>query len=504
MAGIDYSIPGQFKGIQLESPMNAMAQAMQLRGLQEASQMNALRMQEQALKTQETQETSRQRNALAAYLANPKKPTDALELEAGVRKVAPLLADQFIDTQLRRADLGVRTEEHRAKTEENRFKTQQRTAELSKEQFHDAVSDLVSFDTVDQVKAALIRKVAAKQITQEQADQMTARLPKDDAGLSAWQIATTRRLLTPSERLADVRAEKKDVRDEQRLGFEEQRVENEKARLQLEGDRIAEQTRHANAMERIGQAGADRAQLQADETARHNKEMERLRRAEINKPSAIAAPTVTMVLDPNDNTRMLSVDAKTYRGGTLGSLGVIGIAGKEPTVGKKQEARETAQENAGTTIAQLRQSFDQLDKLGGITSTRNQPGSNIMAGISSSGFGQATGRLLGTEAQSERNKIAQTRPLLMTSIMQAMGLSAKQLDSNAELKLWLSAATDPTLDLESNRAALNNLENMLTGKNKSTSKTPAAPSAPAVGTVKDGYKFKGGNPADQNNWEKVK
>jgi len=91
---------------------------------------------------------------------------------------------------------------------------------------------------------------------------------------------------------------------------------------------------------------------------------------------------------------------------------------------------------------------------------------------------------------------------LMTSIMQAMGLSAKQLDSNAELKLWLSAATDPTLDLESNRAALNNLENMLTGKGKN--KTPAAPNAPAVGTVQNNYKFKGGNPADAKNWEKVK
>ena len=39
---------------------------------------------------------------------------------------------------------------------------------------------------------------------------------------------------------------------------------------------------------------------------------------------------------------------------------------------------------------------------------------------------------------------------------------------------------------------------------------PAAPApaprvaAPTVGTVKDGYTFKGGNPADKNNWEKVK
>lgn len=125
MAGIDYSIPGQFKGIQLESPMNAMTQAMQLRGLQESSQMNALRMQEQALKTQETQETSRQRNALAAYLANPKKPTDALELEAGVRKVAPLLADQWVDAQLKRGELEEKINERGFKNFERKFKLYQ-------------------------------------------------------------------------------------------------------------------------------------------------------------------------------------------------------------------------------------------------------------------------------------------------------------------------------------------------------------------------------------------
>ena len=30
-----------------------------------------------------------------------------------------------------------------------------------------------------------------------------------------------------------------------------------------------------------------------------------------------------------------------------------------------------------------------------------------------------------------------------------------------------------------------------------------APGAPPPGHVQDGYRFKGGNPADQNSWEKV-
>ena len=64
MAGIDYNILGQIKPIQLESPMNAMAQAMQLRGLQEASQMNAL-------KAQEYQQQVQERNALAQLMATP-------------------------------------------------------------------------------------------------------------------------------------------------------------------------------------------------------------------------------------------------------------------------------------------------------------------------------------------------------------------------------------------------------------------------------------------------
>jgi hypothetical protein len=210
MAGIDYTIPGQFKGIQIESPMNAMAQAMQLRNLQETSQMNAL-------KTREAQETSRQRNALAQYLANPNRPTDPLQLEADVRNVAPLLADQFVDTQLKRADLGIRTKEHEAKTLEIKTKEEERKRAMSKEQFQEAVSDLVSYDTVDHVLASLEQKVNAGQITQAQKDQVIAGLPQNDSEIPAWQIRTMRGLLTPKERYAEIKAKQDETYNNYRV-----------------------------------------------------------------------------------------------------------------------------------------------------------------------------------------------------------------------------------------------------------------------------------------------
>ena len=51
-----------------------------------------------------------------------------------------------------------------------------------------------------------------------------------------------------------------------------------------------------------------------------------------------------------------------------------------------------------------------------------------------------------------------TRPALLAALMKATGMSAKQMDSNAELKLWLATATDPSLDVESNRRALAKIE----------------------------------------------
>jgi hypothetical protein len=126
----------------------------------------------------------------------------------------------------------------------------------------------------------------------------------------------------------------------------------------------------------------------------------------------------------------------------------------------KDVQRSSGAENFDTLIGNLRDNYNQLGTMGGITSTEKGPLSNVIAGTSSSGIGQAAGRLFGTQAQSIRNTIAQSRPLLLNAIKEATGMSAKQMDSNAEMKMYLAAATDPTLDLQTNLNALSQLETL--------------------------------------------
>jgi hypothetical protein len=131
--------------------------------------------------------------------------------------------------------------------------------------------------------------------------------------------------------------------------------------------------------------------------------------------------------------------------------------------GPADEKKRNSEMGKGTVsdvIGSLRLLYDDLDKEGGITNPEKGALTNLAAGIASSETGQATGRLFGTQNQSKRNTIAQQRPLLLQAIMKATGMSAKQMDSNAELKLYLATATDPTLDVATNKRALDMIEQL--------------------------------------------
>jgi hypothetical protein len=123
--------------------------------------------------------------------------------------------------------------------------------------------------------------------------------------------------------------------------------------------------------------------------------------------------------------------------------------------GKTDEAKQRVSVN----LKALGDYYEELTKLGASIDTTKSGAKNVSARVRASGVGQLLGGALGTEEQSYRNKINQMRPLLLQEIRQATAMGARGLDSNKELEFYIQAATDPARDIQSNRAALQVLEN---------------------------------------------
>lgn len=201
--------------------------------------------------------------------------------------------------------------------------------------------------------------------------------------------------------------------------------------------------------------------------------------AALKQPRQEPAPTMTEVVDPSDQKRMLRVDARTYKGGGLGSAGVLGVSGKEPSLAKKDEKEGQGKELLATELDNMRQHYTTLKELGGMPSSDSGTLSNAMAWTQSSGAGQLGGRIFGTKEQDERNAIKSTRLLLMNAIKNATGMSAQQMNSNVELKTWLDSLGDPTQSYESNMEIIKNIEeSFIKGAGKKPN--PVAPSSPSL------------------------
>ena len=222
-------------------------------------------------------------------------------------------------------------------------------------------------------------------------------------------------------------------------------------------------TPYQREMARQGQARIDQGQARLDrpvEMTPYQQEMVRQGKARLDKPLNEPAPTMRSIIDPTNTAQMIDVDARVYKGGGVGSPGVLGISGKEPTAAAKDLKVGRGKETINGLVIQLNDYYEQLNAGGGISDTTASTRANVRAGIASSVPGQFAAKLAGTKNQSLRNSIAQARPLLINAIKDATGMTAKQMDSNVELKLYLQAATDPTLDIQTNRRALHMLDKL--------------------------------------------
>lgn len=130
--------------------------------------------------------------------------------------------------------------------------------------------------------------------------------------------------------------------------------------------------------------------------------------------------------------------------------------------------------SAMQNIAELRTIYSDLNKMGAMVNPNKSTGSNVVARTRSSVLGQLAEGAVGTQAQTQRDRIASIRPGLVQSIAKATGMSAKQLDSNADVKLWMQTVTDPTSSYQANVAALNGLERFV----RTNSAKPTASAAP--------------------------
>lgn len=221
MAGIDYTIPGQFKGIQVESPMNMMAQAMQLRGLQESSQMNAL-------KAQEYQRQVQERNALARLMSTPGLKYGSDEFFNRLAAEAPSEFERIATGEEKRQSANVQQQLARATQQQREAaeEEQRRKTRLASREF--GLRKIAGAPDYGQAVSMIERSVRAGEIDREEADDMLSRLTPD-ADMSQFRTQTLTNMLEPEKALtagADI--------EKATLGVDTEKQKLEKEKLALE------------------------------------------------------------------------------------------------------------------------------------------------------------------------------------------------------------------------------------------------------------------------------
>ncbi len=159
---------------------------------------------------------------------------------------------------------------------------------------------------------------------------------------------------------------------------------------------------------------------------------------------------------------------------------------------EKQEQTEkdrvTGKTEVTNVISNLANKYQTLASTGGVTSTKKGVMENIGSYFANTAAGQELGKMTATQEQSLRNEIKAQSPILLQGIKKATGMTAKEMDSNADVKRWLEAMGNPTFDIQSTIGILNSLNKQFgTG-----GELPVAPSAvPAANKPSGGFKYIG-------------
>jgi len=283
--------------------------------------------------------------------------------------------------------------------------------------------------------------------------------------------------------VAGIESSQAAARAEAKAGPELDRLKAEVQIKQTEAATIAEEKRLALAR---ATSDAETARIQAQFAERERKAALALKAAQADAARATAekarrpdaestVPTITQIQDPTDPNRMITIDARRYQGGGMGSPGVIGASGKTAPAAAAETKKVEGQAQARDIIDTLRTAYQDLDLRRAIPSDQRNAISNTLSYIASTGAGQVAGRMAGTKEQTQRDIIQGARNQLLNAVKNATGMSAQQLNSNVEFRSWLESLTDPTKSIQANEKILENLETFIAGGGKKMGERSGAP-----------------------------
>ena len=298
----------------------------------------------------------------------------------------------------------------------------------------------------------------------------------------------------------------------------------------LQADREARQAAAEQAKEErlwaaLGQSGDLRNTMMA-ETARHNQEMERLGQQRVNVTIANGQPQGALGQDALDimaNTflktgqipitfrgkegenvkRQILNRAAEISGGSVRDVAGVAADFKANQASQIQMQKSydaiVAFENTGMkNIDLMIQSAKKLTDTG--SPLLNRPIRDLQSGL----FGNENVNVAKAARTVANNEIAKitTNPNL-TGVLtdEAMKEVAKYNPDNATLGQTIAVANLLKRDMENRKISMEDQLKAIRGR--ISGGAPSESGAPKVGEIRKGYRFKGGDPSNKANWEKV-
>lgn len=111
--------------------------------------------------------------------------------------------------------------------------------------------------------------------------------------------------------------------------------------------------------------------------------------------------------------------------------------------GKDSGSNSASAQNVINRLEDIRGAVEALDQLGALVSPDEGWGTNLIRSARASGAGQLAEGAVGTQAQEQRDLISQTATAVMFQMKQALGLSARDLDTNQDVQRALATINNP-------------------------------------------------------------